>query len=200
MEINNLKEHLPEHIFSELPAIIDRFEINNKLRLAHFLGQCSHESANFTVLSENLNYSAQGLKLTFPKYFKDDQTAEAYARHPEKIGARVYAGRMGNGDEESGDGFRFRGRGCIQLTGKDNYSHFGASIGADLIENPDRVKTEFPLTSAGWFFDIHKLNGLADKGLDEVGAITKIINGGFLGLKDRTELTNKFYNLLNNGH
>ena len=196
MDTYILKSYLPESILTELPEIQSRFEINTPLRLAHFLGQCAHESANFTILSENLNYSTAGLRTVFPKYFKDDQTAAAYARNPEKIASRVYANRMGNGPEETADGYKYRGRGCIQLTGKNNYQSFGLSIGADLVSNPDLVKTSYALISAAWFWDARGLNSIADKGLETVPEITKVINGGSIGLASRIDMVNKFYNLL----
>lgn len=187
MNTDKLGGKLNTAIFSEVGKIVEKFNITNPLRLAHFLAQCAHESGNFTALRENLNYSSAGLLKTFPKYFKDQTTADKYARNPEKIANRVYASRMGNGDEASGDGFKFRGRGYIQLTGKDNYKQFGDFIGEDLVANPDLVATKYPLTSAAFFFDKNKLWSICDKGATDevVTAVTKRVNGGTHGLADR---------------
>ena len=141
---------LPANVISELPSVIQKFNITNPLRLSHFLSQCAHESGNFKFLRENLNYSADGLLKVFPKYFKDKATAEAYARKPEKIANRVYASRMGNGDEASGDGFKFAGKGFIQLTGRSNYTEFSKFIGEDCVANPELVATKYPLSSAAF--------------------------------------------------
>jgi putative chitinase len=183
---------------SEVASIVDKFNITNPLRLSHFLSQCAHESANFTALRENLNYSSDGLLKIFPKYFKDRATADAYARKPEKIGARVYANRMGNGNEESGEGYKFRGRGYIQLTGKDNYKQFGVFVGEDLVNTPDLVATKYPLTSAAFFFDKNGLWAICDKGnsVDVVTLVTKRVNGGTHGLQDRIEKFNLYNSLL----
>ena len=172
-------------------------EINSKLRKAHFLSQCAHESGNFTFLSENLNYSADGLLKIFPKYF-DKALALSYARNPQKIANRVYANRMGNGDEKSGDGWKFKGRGYIQLTGKNNYVAFGKAINEDIAANPDLVATKYPLLSAAWFWSSNSLNALADKGADDasVTAITKRVNGGTIGLPDRIKHFKEYYTLL----
>ena len=198
MNTSKLTTKLNVAIMSEVASIVDKFNITNPLRLSHFLSQCAHESANFTALRENLNYSADGLLKIFPKYFKDRATAEAYARKPEKIGARVYANRMGNGNEESGEGYKFRGRGYIQLTGKDNYKQFGVFVGEDLVNTPDLVATKYPLTSAAFFFDKNGLWSICDKGdtLDVVTQVTKRVNGGTHGLDDRIAKFNVFNSLL----
>ena len=187
MKTDNLNSILNPAIMGEVFSIVEKFNITNHLRLAHFLSQCAHESGNFKLLTENLNYSADGLLKIFPKYFKDKATADAYARKPEKIGSRVYANRMGNGDEASGEGFKFRGRGYIQLTGKDNYKLFGAFVGEDLVANPDLVATKYPLTSAAFFFNKNGLWAICDKGdsTDVVTQVTKRVNGGTHGLDDR---------------
>jgi len=189
-----LKGHLPDAVIAQIPTIA---ALTNTLRLAHFLAQCAHESANFTVVYENLNYSAEGLKATFPSYFPDPLN-QTYARNPAKIGARVYADRMGNGDEAGGDGYTFRGRGYIQLTGKSNYLSFANFIGADTVANPDLVATHYPLASAGFFFDINKIWTLCDGGSSDavITAVTKKVNGGTNGLADRTQLFNQYYALL----
>ncbi len=167
-----------------LNATFDRFAINTPQRQACFIGQCAHESAGFKVLSENLNYSAKGLRATWPKRFPDDASAAALQRQPERIANRVYAGRMGNGDEASGDGWRYRGRGLIQLTGKANYQAAGRALGIDLLASPDLVAAaQYAALTAGWFWQGNNLNALADR-LDHA-AITQRINGGAHGLEDR---------------
>lgn len=168
------------------------------LRLAHFLAQCSHESDNFRLVRENLNYSSEGLKTTFKKYFPTEALAIAYARQPEKIANRVYANRMGNGDEASGDGWKYRGRGFIQLTGKDNYKAFGDFIGEDLLNNPDLVATKYPLTSAVYFFDKNKIWDICDKGDTDaiVTLVTMKVNGGKNGLDDRLNKFKTYKNLI----
>jgi putative chitinase len=198
MNTSKLTTKLNVAIMSEVASIVDKFNITNPLRLSHFLSQCAHESANFTALRENLNYSSDGLLKIFPKYFKDRATADAYARKPEKIGARVYANRMGNGNEESGEGYKFRGRGYIQLTGKDNYKQFGVFVGEDLVNTPDLVATKYPLTSAAFFFDKNGLWAICDKGnsVDVVTLVTKRVNGGTHGLQDRIEKFNLYNSLL----
>ena len=198
MNTSKLTTKLNVAIMSEVASIVDKFNITNPLRLSHFLSQCAHESGNFTALRENLNYSSDGLLKIFPKYFKDRATADAYARKPEKIGARVYANRMGNGNEESGEGYKFRGRGYIQLTGKDNYKQFGVFVGEDLVNTPDLVATKYPLTSAAFFFDKNGLWAICDKGnsVDVVTLVTKRVNGGTHGLQDRIEKFNLYNSLL----
>lgn len=195
--IKKLEGIIPEKVLEELPNVIERFNINTTLRLAHFLSQCAHESANFKAVSENLNYSAQGLKRTFPKYFTGNLN-ESYARKPEKIASRVYGGRMGNGDESTKEGFKFRGRGYIQLTGKNNFKRFSDFIGEDVVVNPDLVATKYPLTSAGFFFYSNKLWSICDKGATDavVTELTKRINGGTNGLADRISKFKKFYSAL----
>lgn len=181
----------------EIESLKESFQINTPLRLAHFLAQCSHESANFTAVRENLNYSADGLRKIFGKYFPTDALAQAYARQPEKIANKVYSSRMGNGDEASGDGFKFRGRGAIQLTGKDNYKAFDAIVPEDILANPDLVATKYPLTSAAFFFKKNNLWALCDKGATDadVTAVTKRVNGGTHGLSERIAKF-KLYNSL----
>jgi putative chitinase len=198
MDTSKLKGHVPDGLLLLLPDVIKKFEINNPLRLAHFLAQCSHESGNFKVTRENLNYSAEGLVKIFPKYFPNLPAAVPYAKQPEKIANKVYADRMGNGNEASGDGFKFRGRGYIQLTGKQNYTLFGQAINEDLLANPDRVAIEFPLLSAAWFFHKNGLHKIADESATEVTVtkITKRVNGGTIGLQDRIKHFNEYFNLL----
>lgn len=147
LKLDLLKNHVPDDVLKKLSECIEKFHINTPLRLAHFLAQCSHESGGFKRTRENLNYSADGLKKTFPKYFPDD-LADEYARKPEKIAARVYGGRMGNGDEKSKEGYKYRGRGYIQLTGKNNYRAFDKTVNDDILSNPDLVADKYPLLSA----------------------------------------------------
>jgi putative chitinase len=195
-KLEKLKGHLPDSVIAQIPETAKKFNITNVLRLSHFLAQCGHESGGFKAVSENLNYSADGLKKIFGKYFPGDTTA--YARNPEKIASKVYANRMGNGDESSKEGFKFRGRGYIQLTGKSNYEGFTKFIGEDCVANPDLVATKYPLASAAFFFDSNKLWSICDRGADDatVTSVTKRVNGGTIGLPDRIKHFKEFYNLL----
>jgi len=154
-------------------------------RLAAFLAQVGHESDSFRRTIENLNYSEQSLRKVFGRYFPTDESAQLYARNPEKIANRVYANRMGNGPEESGEGWKYRGRGLIQLTGKENVREFSLHFYSDerLVDNPDRLADNLAAMSAGWFWQVHALNVLADKG--DFEGITKAINGGTTGIEDR---------------
>lgn len=196
-KLDALKGHIPDAVIAQIPDTAAKFNITNVLRLAHFLAQCGHESGGFKAVTENLNYGASGLKGTFPKYFPGN-LAESYARQPEKIANRVYSSRMGNGDEASGEGFKFRGRGYIQLTGKSNYASFDKMVEENIIENPDLVATKYPLMSAAFFFDSNKLWSICDKGADDatVTAVTKRVNGGTIGLTDRIKHFKEYYNLL----
>jgi putative chitinase len=165
-------------------------------RAAHFFGQTSHETGHFKVFSENLNYSASGLLKVFPKYFKTEAEAKSYERNPEKIANRVYGSRMGNGDEKSGEGFKFRGRGALQLTGKSNYEAFSKFLNKpEIMTNPDLVANEYAFESAIFFFDKNGLWAICDKGVDDatILAITKRINGGTNGLAERVKLTKQYY-------
>ena len=198
LKIEKLKGHIPDAVIAQIPDTAKRFEINTPLRLAHFLAQCGHESGGFKATQENLNYSAGGLKGIFSKYFKEDGLAESYQRNPQKIASRVYGGRMGNGPESTGEGYKFRGRGYIQLTGKDNYTAFGKAINEDMTANPDKVATHYPLLSAAWFFSKNGLHKMADGGATDavVTQITKRVNGGTIGLPDRIKHFKEYYNLL----
>lgn len=198
MNYDKLIGVIPKSVVDELPTLIDKCHITTPLRMAHFLSQCSHESGGFTALRENLNYSAKGLMTTFKKYFPTEELAKQYERQPEKIGNRVYANRMANGDEASGDGFKFRGRGYIQLTGKENYKAFGTFLGIDLTENPDLVATKYPLLSAGYFFNKNNLWVICDRGegVETITSLTKRINGGTIGLDDRILKFKKFKAIL----
>lgn len=198
MNIQNLKNVISEEVLSQIPETVEKFNLNTPLRLAHFLAQCAHESGNWKFKVENLNYSAAALQSVFRKYFPDEATAAQYARKPESIANKVYANRMLNGDEASGDGWKFRGRGYIQLTGRQNYSFFNTAVEDNIIENPDLVAEKYPLLSAAWFWDSNNLNTLADKGDtdSDVTAITKRVNGGTHGLDDRLSKFRNYYKLL----
>ena len=197
-KLDKLKGHIPDIVIAQIPDTATKFGITNPLRLAHFLAQCGHESGGFKAVQENLNYSSKGLMGIFKKYFPTSQLAEQYARKPQAIASRVYGGRMGNGAEPTGDGWKFRGRGYIQLTGKDNYSAFDKFVTDDILGNPDLVSTKFPLMSAAWFFNKNGLWAICDKGASEaiVTAVTKRVNGGTIGLPDRIKHFNEYYNLL----
>ena len=196
--IDKLNGKLPQAVLNELPLVMEKFGISNPTRLAHFLSQVAHESGNFKFVNENLNYSSKGLVAIFKKYFPTEALAMTYQRKADKIANKVYASRMGNGDEASGDGYKFRGRGYIQLTGKDNYKAFSDFIGEDCVANPDLVATKYPLTSAAFFFHKNKLWDICDKGHyhDIVTAVTKRVNGGTIGLDDRIKHFEEYNNLL----
>lgn len=198
MDITKLKGVIPDSVISQLPDTIAKFELNTPLRLAHFLAQAGHESGGFKFVNENLNYGSKGLLAIFGKYFPDQKKAVLYERKPEKIANLVYGNRMGNGPENSGDGYKYRGRGYIQLTGKDNYLAFSKSINEDVVSNPDLVATKYPLASAGWFFHKNGLHKIADEGATPlvVTKITKRVNGGTHGYEDRLQRFNKYYELL----
>lgn len=198
LNLEKLRGHIPDAVIAQIPDTAKKFEINTPLRLAHFLAQCGHESGGFRATQENLNYSASGLKGIFGKYFKEAGLAESYQRNPQKIASRVYGGRMGNGPESTGDGYKFRGRGYIQLTGKDNYTAFGKAINEDMTANPDKVASHYALLSAAWFFNKNGLHKIADQGSTDavVTSITKRVNGGTIGLADRIKHFKEYYHLL----
>jgi putative chitinase len=198
MNLSKLKGHIPDSVIDQIPGIQDKFGINTELRLAHFLAQAGHESGGFKVTNENLNYSAKGLMKIFKKYFPSEAIANEYAKKPQKIANRVYSGRMGNGNEATGDGYKFRGRGYIQLTGRSNYTAFGDSLGVAIEETPDLVATEHALSSAAWFWSKNGLNKIADTGATDaaVTMITKRVNGGTIGLADRIKHFKEYYSLL----
>jgi putative chitinase len=198
LNLSKLKGHIPDNVIQMIPDTAAKFGINTPLRLAHFLAQCGHESGGFRVTSENLNYSAKGLNGIFKKYFPTEAIAKQYERKPEKIANKVYANRMANGSEASGDGYKFRGRGYIQLTGRDNYTQFGKSIGEDMTANPDKVAGPYALLSAAWFFSKNGLHKMADEGSSDavVTKITKRVNGGTIGLADRIKHFKEYYHLL----
>ena len=167
-----------------LNAAFAKYDISTPARQASFIGQCSHESGNFRILEENLHYSATALMRVWPSRFPNLEVANQFAGNAEKIANKVYAGRMGNGDEESGDGWKYHGRGLIQLTGKDNYANCGSSLSVDLLGNPDMLlDPKYAALSAGWFWGKKGLNSLADS--QDYDTMTKRINGGLLGLDDR---------------
>lgn len=194
LNLDKLKGHIPDSVIAMIPDTAAKFGINSPLKLAHFLAQCGHESGGFKITKENLNYSVDGLKKVFPKYFPGN-LAESYAKNPQKIANKVYGGRMKNGDEASGDGWKFHGRGYIQLTGKENYESFGKSINEDVTSNPDLVATKYPLLSAAWFFT-RCLPKCVDSSVSSVTAVTKCVNGGTNGLDDRIKHFNEYYSLL----
>jgi putative chitinase len=198
LKLEKLKGHIPDAVIAMIPAVAQKFQIDSALRLAHFLAQCGHESGGFRLTKENLNYSAKGLNGIFKKYFPTLESALPYERKPEKIANKVYGGRMGNGPESSGDGSKFCGRGYIQLTGKDNYTAFGKSIGEDICANPQVVAEKYALLSAAWFFNKNKLHIMADGGASDavVTSITKRVNGGTIGLPDRIKHFKEYYQLL----
>ncbi len=198
LKLDKLKGHVPQVVIDSIPEVASKFAINTPLRVAHFLAQCGHESGGFRVTQENLNYSAKGLNGIFRKYFPTEAAAAAYARNPQKIANKVYANRMANGSEASGDGYKFRGRGYIQLTGRDNYTQFGKAIGVDIPNNPDLVSSKYALASAAWFWSKNGLNKLADGGATDtvVTSITKRVNGGTIGLADRIKHFKEYYHLL----
>jgi len=198
LKLDKLKGHIPANVIAMIPDTAAKFGINTPLRLAHFLAQCGHESGGFKATQENLNYSAKGLLGIFKKYFPTVALATAYQRKPEMIASRVYGGRMGNGAEATREGYKFRGRGYIQLTGKENYTAFGKSIGEDILANPDKVASQYALLSAAWFFSKNNLHKIADEGSSDavVTKITKRVNGGTIGLADRIKHFKEYYYLL----
>ena len=196
IDLNKFKSVFPNCKDSEILVnlfdnILNPAGINTKERVCMFLAQCGHESAGFTIFNENLNYSAKGLRGVFGKYFPTDALANQYARQPEKIANKVYANRMGNGPESSGDGWKYRGFGFIQLTGKSNYEAFSKDMGIDIVSNPENIRQDLSLAikTAVWFWDKNNLNKYCDNN-DFIG-LTKRINGGTNGLADRQDKFNK---------
>jgi putative chitinase len=196
MDLNKLKGHIPDTVINQIPDVMIKFKIDTAVKLSHFLAQCGHESGGFKIVNENLNYRAKGLNTIFKKYFPTEEKAKLYECKPEKIANLVYGSRMGNGAEATGDGYKFRGRGYIQLTGKDNYTAFGKAINEDIATNPDLVATKYPLLSAAWFFSKNCLGKCTDASDASVLSVTKCINGGTIGLPDRQKHFKKYYNLL----
>jgi putative chitinase len=200
LNLAGLTGKVPAGVIAQIPDTAREFGITSNLRLAHFLAQCALESMNFTATVENMNYSAQRLLQVFPKYFRGVDP-NAYSHNPQKIGSRVYANRMGNGDEASGDGFTFRGRGYIQLTGKNNYTAFSTFVGEDCVANPDLVATKYPLASAAFFFKENNIWAKCDQGsdvatVDRVGAAVNGKNPPH-GADERRANFKKFWTALN---
>jgi putative chitinase len=189
LSLSQLREVIPKNAYltywyHALEQLLPDYEISTPQRMAAFLAQCAHESGGFTALKENLNYRAVTLRKVFPKYFPTDEIASAYAQQQAAIANRVYANRMGNGDEHSGDGFKYCGRGLIQVTGKENYTWFADSLGITPEEASEYMETfEGAAQSACWFWETNNLNTWADKG--DIMTLTKRINGGTIGLEDR---------------
>jgi len=202
--MNTAGLNLPEAINAELPTIISKFKLDSPLRLAHFLAQAAHESGEFKIKNESLNYSTpERIAAVWPSRFNLDGTggklnAHDYVKNQEKLANAVYSNRNGNGDAASGDGFKFRGTGAIQLTGKDNFAAFSKSIGEDCVAHPELVATKYYLTSAAWFWDNKKLNDVADGGPTEevVKSITKKVNGALTGYEDRLAHFKKYHAIL----
>lgn len=181
-QINKLG--IKSEFLNPINFVLIKYDINTPLRIQHFLAQVLHESGNLKVFSENLNYSENGLMTVFKKYFPTKESTIGYVRNPVKIANKVYSNRMGNGDELSGDGFKYKGRGAIQLTGKNNYSNISKDTGIDFVKRPELLETiEYALLSAGWYWNKAKLNQYADK--DDIITITRKINGGLTNLEDR---------------
>lgn len=188
---------IPDRVIDELPYVMSKYSINTVLRLSHFLSQCSHESTKFTKTVENLNYSRVGLLKTFPKYFNNGNV-DRYVRNPQKIASFVYANRMGNGSESSGEGFKYRGRGYLQCTGKETYRKLSNEFDIDAINEPELISTTYPLASAGWFFKNKGVILKCDKGANNatISDVTISVNGGLNGLSDRIIEFNKFFKIL----
>ena len=190
-----VKNKHADHWYEVLEQLLPDYDINTPLRVAHFVAQTAHESGNYVFIKENLNYKAASLRKVFPKYFPTDELAAQYANKPQMIANRVYANRMGNGDEASGDGFRYCGRGLIQLTGKDNYTFFAGSLGISVEEAAQYMETfEGAAQSACFFWEQNNLNRFADA--NDVKGLTRAINGGFIGLEDRIRHTEHALHIL----
>jgi putative chitinase len=197
LNLAGLAGKVPAAVIAQIPETAAKFGITTNLRLAHFLAQCALESSGFKATVENLNYSAQRIPQVFGKYFKT-VSAAAYAHNPQKLGSRVYANRMGNGDEASGEGYKFRGRGYIQLTGKNNYTSFSKFIGEDCVANPDLVATTYPLASAAFYFNSNNIWAICDQGTSDatVTKVSKAVNGGTTGLAERLQNFKSFLKAL----
>lgn len=204
---SKLQGHIPDKVYAELDTICSKFNIDGPRRLSNLLGQCAHESGNFTAVYENLNYSAQGLANTWPTRYAvnskatpkvPNDLAKKIQRQPEQIANNTYANRIGNSTVESGDGWKYRGRGYIQLTGKSNYKALGDYLNIDLISQPDLVATTYPLASAGFFFMRNNLWTICDRGTDNntIESVTRIVNGGTHGLADRIKYTQQYFKIL----
>ena len=196
-KLDKLRGAIPDTVIVQIPETAAKFNITNVLRLAHFLAQCAHESGNWRAVSENLGYSASQLPKMWPSLFNATNAAQ-YAMKPEMIANRAYGGRMGNGPESSGEGWKFRGRGYIQLTGKSNYTAFDKFVDDDILSFPELVAQKYPLMSAAFFFNVNNLWIICDRGAgdDVVTSVTKRVNGGTHGLTDRLDKFKKYYSLL----
>lgn len=195
--IKKLEPHLPAAIYAQIPGILS-FGIDGPLRLANMLGQCMEETGIWTHFTENLNYSGERLWDIFPRHFEGLSEAMQFAHQPEKIANRIYSNRMGNGDESSNEGYLYRGRGALQLTGKSNYKALGDFLGVDLVSNPDLVATDYCMASAAFFFKSHNLWKTCDLGVSDViiSQVCKVVNGGFLALDKRIKYTQEVYSWL----
>lgn len=200
INLDKLSGELDKKVLDQLNETALKYQMTDPLEVSHFLAQTAHESLGFTRTVENLNYSAVRLLQVFPKYF-DGSNAEEYAGNPVAIASRVYADRMGNGPENSLDGWDFRGRGYIQLTGRVNYAAFDATVNDDIMIQPELVAAKYPMLSAGWFWQSRGIKGAAmqGRGPGVVEAVTRIVNGGKIGLDDRIKRFDYFYGLLGNG-
>jgi putative chitinase len=198
---SKLLSKLPVNIRETAGIIVAKYDINTPERKAHFFSQCDHESGGFKHVRENLNYSAKRLLQVFPKYFRSLAEANLYAHNPVKIGSRVYGNRMGNGAEETKDGYRYSGRGYIQCTGKNLYAELSKEFGVDLLAFPDKLAAEFPLESAAWYWKTRGLNEIADLGItmEVCEKVTKKVNGGRNGLLSRFHLLRYYFDLLSIG-
>lgn len=208
LNLDKLKGIIPDTVIAQIPDTAKKFNITTNLRLAHFLAQCAHESGNFTRVIENLNYGEDRMLAIFKSDFdtnhdkvlseSEKKKAKLISHNPEKVGNFVYANQNGNGDEASGDGYKYCGRGYIQLTGRSNYAAFNKLVEDDIISSPRLVATKYPLMSAAFFFDKNKLWTICDKGFDKatITLVTKRVNGGTNGLDERIKQFNKFYNVL----
>jgi len=196
-KLDKLRGAIPNAVITQIPDTAAKFNITNTLRLAHFLAQCAHESGNWRAVSENLGYSATQLPKMWPSLFNATNTAQ-YAMKPEMIANRAYGGRMGNGPESSGDGWKYRGRGYIQLTGKANYTQFDKFVDDDILSFPELVSQKYPLMSAAFFFNVNNLWTICDQGAADavVTSVTKRVNGGVHGLDSRIKHFREYYNLL----
>lgn len=200
VNLNKLEGRLSVEVIDQAHETLIDYKMTTPLEASHFLAQAAHESSGFTRTTENLGYSAVRLLQVFPKYF-NGENVEDYAGKPVLIASRVYANRMGNGDEKSLDGWMYRGRGYIQLTGKNNYEAFDKTVDDGILSTPNLVATKYPMLSAGWFWNSRGLKGIAEQGSSPVvvEAVTKIINGGKIGLEDRIKRFEFFYGLLKDG-
>jgi len=197
MDISKLQDHLPDFIYNQIPQTFP-LGVDGPKRLSNLLGQCKLECGNWTAFTENLNYSGEKLWVMFHTHFSDINEAQSFAHQPERIANRIYASRNGNGPESSGEGWYYRGRGCVQLTGKTNIQAFFTSIGLPADSDPNLIATNYQLISAAWYFKTHNLWALCDRGTDlaTITAVTQKVNGGQNGLQQRVQYTQEFYQLL----